>query len=292
MQFVGDYRNNAALSELFFDLASDSFGLDLRGWARRGNWGESYVCYSLLDAGRMVANASVTRMELLGPEPRPVWQIGTVCTRPEYRGRGCARELLSRIIDAARGQGLFLFANPAARGLYEKLGFAPGRREVAPRIALAGAHAPNAHTCASQTSQAAQPYVFRKGSVAEAVDAAAHNAVYSNAFDVRTLPSLAELYLHDFHNEDIWICDEAGICAVWSREGDGLLVHALYGERPGDPARLLGAMVATGAAQAEFEFMPDGWGLAAELHDDGPDEMFTMGLELPARIAFPGMMRA
>lgn len=286
MQFVSDYRNNAVLSEMFFELVHDSFGLDLRGWAQRGNWGESYVCYSIIDEGRMIANASVSHMELLGRRPQAAWQIGTVCTRPEYRGQGCARELLNRIIDAANGQGLFLFANPTARGLYEKLGFHPGQREVAPRIQLTAASAQ------SQAPAAVMPYAFRRGSVAEAVQAAAHNAVYSDVFDVRTLPSLAELYLHDYNKDDIWICDEAGICAVWSHNDDGLQVHALYGKRPADAERLLSTMAATGATQAEFEFMPDGWGMSDYIQDDGPDEMFTMNLELPERIAFPGLMRA
>ena len=69
-------------------------------------------------------------------------------------------------------------------------------------------------------------------------------------------------------------------------------MHALYGKRPADAERLLSAMAATGATQAEFEFMPDGWGMSDYIQDDGPDEMFTMNLELPERIAFPGLMRA
>lgn len=280
MQFVSDYRDNAVLSVMFFDLAYSSFELDLRGWAARGNWGDSYVCYSLIDGGRMVANASVSRMELMGRAHQTAWQIGTVCTRPEYRGRGCARELLGRIVEAVGGQNIFLFANPAARGLYEKLGFKSGRREVAPVVELSGARL------------AARPYAFRRGRVDEAVSAAARNAVYSTVFDVRTLPSLAELYLHDFYSGDIWICDEAGICGVWAREGDRLQVRALYGERPGDAGRLLGALAQTGAASAEFLFVPDGWGIRADALDDGPDEMFTMGLELPEQIAYPELMRA
>lgn len=279
MEYISDYRHDKVLCEKFFELANEAFGLDLAGWAARGGWEEGYVCHTLMDGNRMAANVSTTDMTLIiDGHAQRAFQIGTVYTRPEYRGRGCARELLERVIVEVNGCGMFLFANPTARGLYEKLGFVPAPSEIVPRAHL--------------TAESALPYALRRASVNELRTLAARNRVYSRKFDVNTRACLAELYLHDEYSEVLYVCDEADVGMVLEREGDVMHVRALYGERACDPARLMATLAEGGMRMAEFDFMPDGWGIACTELAQGPDETFVMNMDFPRGIAYPGLMRA
>lgn len=279
MEYVSDYRHDKVLCEKFFELANEAFGLDLAGWAARGGWEEGYVCHTLMDGNRMAANVSTTDMTLIiDGHAQRAFQIGTVYTCPEYRGRGCARELLERVIAEVNGCGMFLFANPTARGLYEKLGFVPAPSEIVPRAHL--------------TAESALPYALRRASVNELRTLAARNRVYSRKFDVNTRACLAELYLHDEYSEVLYVCDEADVGMVLEREGDVMHVRALYGERACDPARLMATLAEGGMRMAEFDFMPDGWGIACTELAQGPDETFVMNMDFPRGIAYPGLMRA
>lgn len=57
-------------------------------------------------------------------ERRNYIQIGTVMTDEAYRGRGLARQLISRILDDFREcDGVYLFGNMNALDFYRKQGF-------------------------------------------------------------------------------------------------------------------------------------------------------------------------
>ncbi|HEY4165286.1 MAG TPA: GNAT family N-acetyltransferase [Reyranella sp.] len=80
----------------------------------------------IFDAGRLVAMAG-ERMSLDGFS-----EVSAVCTHPDYRGRGYAKQLVSlRASDiVARGKTPFLHVfpnNAAAIATYERLGFVPRR---------------------------------------------------------------------------------------------------------------------------------------------------------------------
>ncbi|QEI09298.1 GNAT family N-acetyltransferase [Pigmentiphaga aceris] len=49
--------------------------------------------------------------------------IGLVIVSPDRQGAGIGRELMTRVLDAARGRNLMLNATVAGKPLYEKLGF-------------------------------------------------------------------------------------------------------------------------------------------------------------------------
>jgi ribosomal protein S18 acetylase RimI-like enzyme len=78
--------------------------------------------WGIIQDGRLAAMAG-ERLRLPG-----FGEISAVCTHPDFRGRGYARELMAKVAEPilARGETLFLQAfedNVAAISLYEKLGF-------------------------------------------------------------------------------------------------------------------------------------------------------------------------
>lgn len=89
-------------------------------FARRTNKMGKY--WGIFEDGQLVAMAG-DRLRLAG-----FGEVSAVCTHPDHRGKGYARELISKVAQGAvaRGETPFLQAYPdnvAAIGLYESLGF-------------------------------------------------------------------------------------------------------------------------------------------------------------------------
>jgi ribosomal protein S18 acetylase RimI-like enzyme len=89
-------------------------------FARRTNKMGKY--WGIIESGQLVAMAG-DRLRLAG-----FGEVSAVCTHPEHRGKGYARELISKVAQGvvARGETPFLQAYPdnvAAISLYESLGF-------------------------------------------------------------------------------------------------------------------------------------------------------------------------
>ena len=128
LQVIKDYRNNDEYRRSFNELAGLVFGIDFEGWYQMGGWNENYLCYSCLDAGKVVANVSVNKMDLVWEGKRTkALQVGTVMTHPEYRGLGLATRLMQEVLRDYSGTYpyIYLFAHEGAAGFYSQFGFIP-----------------------------------------------------------------------------------------------------------------------------------------------------------------------
>jgi GNAT superfamily N-acetyltransferase len=129
------YCDDPQARTAFKSFLIDIFGLDLTEWERCGYWDERYVPYSLFDTGgRIVASSSLYSMDAVLDGRRCVMgQISAMGTRPEFRRRGLARQLLEgAMLDAAAHgyAGTFLFASDEALPFYRRCGFAPVAEEA------------------------------------------------------------------------------------------------------------------------------------------------------------------
>ena len=124
-EIVKHYRENAALRASFNALAEETFGLNFENWYQNGFWGGNYEPYSVFEDGRIVANVSLNRTDMLiGGETERIYQLGTVMTDPAYRNRGYIRALMAEIEkDIADADGIYLFANDSVVEFYPKFGF-------------------------------------------------------------------------------------------------------------------------------------------------------------------------
>lgn len=129
MQIVKHYRHNKALRDSFNELAEATFGLNFENWYQNGFWGDNYDPYSIVIDGRVVANVSVNRTDMLiGGKRRKLYQLGTVMTHPEYRNRGLIRAIMEEVDkDLAGADGVYLFGNDDVVEFYPKFGFVPGK---------------------------------------------------------------------------------------------------------------------------------------------------------------------
>ena len=102
-----------------------------RNWAAqlRTPWGQSHLDrVALVDGPHVMCSAKRYALSLrLDGRIRSVLGIGAVFTAAAHRGRGCARELLTRLFDTAvtEGQEFAMLFSEIAPAFYEQLDFVP-----------------------------------------------------------------------------------------------------------------------------------------------------------------------
>lgn len=129
MQIIKEYRNDDALRSSFNALAEETFGLNFENWYQNGFWGDNYAPYSILEDGKIVANVSLNRTDMvIGGHHKRFYQLGTVMTAPEYRNRGYIRAIMKEVEkDMTDADGVYLFGNDNVVDFYPKFGFVPGK---------------------------------------------------------------------------------------------------------------------------------------------------------------------
>jgi len=123
---MNNYRDNDLLRHSFNELAQKTFGIDFEDWYRNGFWDDSYQPYSAVEDGRVVANVSVNRTDMVYKGTvRHFLQLGTVMTDETYRNQGLCRRLMEWIeADCGRtAEGVYLFANDSVLDFYPRFRF-------------------------------------------------------------------------------------------------------------------------------------------------------------------------
>ena len=129
MEIRKDYRDEKILRDSFNALAEETFGLNFENWYQMGYWKDNYNPYSVVVDGKVVANVSVNRTDMLiNGERKHLYQLGTVMTAQEYRNQGLIRAIMAEVEkDLADADGIYLFANDGVVDFYPKFGFVPGK---------------------------------------------------------------------------------------------------------------------------------------------------------------------
>lgn len=123
---IYNYRDNDKYRQGFGRLAKAIYGIDFENWYQRGFWNDRYICYSMADDDKVVANVSVNKMDIIwNGLPRKALQIGSVMTDQEYRGQGLAAKLMDIVLKEyePKYDFLYLYANENVLEFYPKFGF-------------------------------------------------------------------------------------------------------------------------------------------------------------------------
>jgi GNAT superfamily N-acetyltransferase len=93
-------------------------------WRDWGLWADDYIACSWIENSVVLANASLTRMQLcVDGHWQRAWQLGAVGCLPAQRGRGLARACLDVALQICGSDPVLLFANPQVRAFYPRFGF-------------------------------------------------------------------------------------------------------------------------------------------------------------------------
>lgn len=121
-----DFKQQDHYRASFNRLSQLVFGIEFEAWFQKGCWDDDYICHSIVSDNEIIANISVSRMNLVidGVTMKAI-QIGTVMTHPEYRGQGYSKQLMEYVLKTYEKtcDFVFLFANNTVLDFYPKFGF-------------------------------------------------------------------------------------------------------------------------------------------------------------------------
>lgn len=247
-------------------------------WIEWGCWDDAYIAYVAFDGDTPVANVSRTRMRLLvdGAE-RTGWQLGAVCTRPEFRGHGLGRRLLEAALADCGSDPVLLFANPTVRDFYPRFGFVPCGEwtfEAAHAAVPAGTLAP--------TLDPADPKVR-----ARIRRLAAEGLPCTQRFGARGHGDIALWYLA---NGFVPAPREPqpGTLVFCTRRDDCLVLHEVLSEGAVDLAALIPSLIDSPIRRLRFDFTPERlWSQAQAVAIDSEADLFVRGFAPMERHRFP-----
>ena len=216
---VKNYRNDKTLRDSFNTLAEATFGLNFENWYQMGYWQDNYNPYSLVLDGKVVANVSVNRTDMvIHGERRKFYQLGTVMTYPEYRNQGFIRAIMKEVDkDIADADGVYLFANDGVVEFYPKFGFVPGK-EYLYRKAV-----DQAGECRMENIP---------------MDKVENREELLRAMEGNTFPlgcrmvdnsGLIFFYVAQFMQENVYFCEDLNAWVIAEEEDGVLTIHNVFG---------------------------------------------------------------
>lgn len=216
MTIVKHYRENAALRASFNALAEATFGLNFENWYALGYWSDNYAPYSVLEDGKIVANVSVNRTDMVVEGQRKrLYQLGTVMTHPDYRNRGYIRAIMAEVEkDIADADGVFLFANDSVLDFYPKFGFRRNQEFVYSRAVEQSGE------CIMK--QVPMDVPENRNRLAAAME----SSTFRTECTMVDNPGLIFFYAAQFMQENVYTVDNTWIIA--EPEASSLLIHNVF----------------------------------------------------------------
>ncbi|WP_083205196.1 hypothetical protein [Bacillus sp. FJAT-27264] len=65
IDLVSDYKDNKAYRDSFNKLTTLAFDINFEVWYQKGFWDDRYICYSFLRDSEVIANVSVSKMDVV-----------------------------------------------------------------------------------------------------------------------------------------------------------------------------------------------------------------------------------
>jgi GNAT superfamily N-acetyltransferase len=244
--------------------------ISFRGWHEHGGWDDRYVAFALADGDRIVANASLMRMDVVLRDQRMRgWQLGAVGTLAEHRGHGLQAELIPRLLEHTGAQDpVFLFANHNVLDFYPRFGFERVREclfRVDCRVTPDGPPL--------RTLDLASP-----GDRALLLRIAARAEPVTTLFGARDYGTTILWYWSNFHRHNLRHAPDHDAVLVVAHDDDLLRIYDVLTATPLDLAAYLPRLVSGPVTQLEFGFTPTRYWPDATVRADYTDSpLFVRG---------------
>jgi predicted N-acetyltransferase YhbS len=257
--------------EAFHEYVARVFpGVSFRRWAEYGGWQDGYRVFAVLDADRIVASASLTRMDVV-LQGRVVrgWQLGAVGTDPDYRGRGLQRRVMQHVLAQAGAEDLvFLFANEDVLDFYPRFGFRREREHV--------------FTSPHRAQPVGTP--LRVLAPDKAEDRALLARVAAGAepttarFGARRYETILLWYFCNFHGEHVRYVPEHDALIVAEQAGSTLRVYDVLARAAFDLAPHLQRLIGAPIERLDFLYSPErDWPSAQPAREYSDSPLFVRG---------------
>lgn len=251
-KILKNYRDDKKLRDSFNALAEKTFdGLNFEDWYQNGFWGDNYNPYSVVLDGKVVANVSVNRTDLMiGGERKRIYQLGTVMTDENYRNRGLIRAIMAEVDrDTADGDGVYLFGNDNVVEFYPKFGFRKGKEYLYTKAV------DQIGPCRMGNIPMTQPAEW------EVLSSAMASSTFETGCRMVDNPELIFFYVSQFMQENVFYCAELDAWAIAEIEDGNLLLHNVFSSKSVTLDAVIGAF-GSGISTVTLGFAPKdatGW---------------------------------
>ena len=284
-ELVFDYRYDERLKASFNDLAIKTFGLDFRDWYNKGYWNDQYIPYSLVKEGKVIANASISKMSLvINGERLNGIQIGTVMTDENYRNQGLSKQLMRTILkkyeDAC--DVMYLFANNTVLDFYPKFGFT---RIHESEFSL------DLTKKTIQSNKANIQRLTMEQDHAILENYAKNRQVNSSIVDVEQNESLLMFYFTIVFHHAIYYLEDLETIVLMEEDEGVLNIYDIISIQPFDAETVLASIVKDTTKKVVFYFTPDFAmeGMTATIMPNDDDTLFVLSKKplLKGNFMFP-----
>lgn len=220
-ELIKNYRDNDKLRASFNELAEKTFGLNFENWYQNGFWTDNYNPYSIVDNGKVVANVSVNKTNMVwNGQKRTFIQLGTVMTEENYRNQGLIRKIMDEIETDYAGNidGMYLFANDSVVQFYPKFGFKPGSETVYfTEVSI-------------DTDATIEQISMSTKKEWDILQNAIMNCEGFSAFEMVENSGLYMFYISQFMQENVYFAKELNTYVIAEIEDSELFIHAVISE--------------------------------------------------------------
>jgi predicted N-acetyltransferase YhbS len=245
-------------------------GVTFARWAELGCWDERYTGYALADGTEVVANVSVSRMDvLLQGRTLQALQLGSVGVTPEWRGRGLARACMQRVLAGLpETQLVYLFANPSVLAFYPRFGF----RRVPQHVFGAERFIQPARQTLPRLS------IDRASDRSLLHELSARARPVTSHFGARDYGTTLLWYWDNFYRDSLFYAARDRAIVITEHDEDALRICDVVASQPLALAPLLPHVAVRVARRLEFGFEPEQlWPEAAALRIDDTSPLFVRG---------------
>ena len=288
MEYVADYLEDANLFLSFNELAAKTFSLDFSAWKNSGCCDGTYIPHSFVHEGRIIANVSVTKTEMMinGKEVKGI-QIGTVMTDQSFRGRGLSRKLIESVLDEySYAELIYLFANNSVLDFYPKFGFVSSdefiycNENITSFEILSGKR----RLCGGNPED-----------ISLLKDKLSKRNFQSKCFGVKGSVSVPLWHFLNTYTDAFHYISPLDCVAVYSILNDELQLYDIISESPLKAVDLIPYIIESGVKKIIYHFMPDDFDSCAVRGGKFVyDKMFYLGrnIRLPDELKYPAVYTA
>lgn len=284
-ELIYDYKDNEIYRHSFNKLSKMVFGIDFENFYQSGAWNDRYVCYSYIDKSAIIANVSVSKLDLIiNGEKMKALQIGTVMTHPEYRGRGLAGKLMKYVLDKYEDEYeiIYLFANDSVLDFYPKYGFKPLKQSQ---------FTTNTNVALSNINQIRKLDVMKNDDLKIIQKLAAERRPVSKTLGVDSSYHLLMFYCLYVFREAIYYLDSLDTIVIYNNNNGVINIYDIVSREKSDFKDIISRISSDKEQKVVFHFTPDfeGINLDRVSYDDLDDMLFVKSktIVIPENVFFP-----
>lgn len=217
-KLVKSYRDNEELRNSFNELAEKTFGLNFENWYQNGFWTDNYNPYSIVKDGKVIANVSVNRTDMMwNGKKKTLIQLGTVMTEESYRNQGLIRRIMEEIDNEYMDKidGMYLFGNDRVVEFYPKFGFRPSFETEYYKEVQNNEEVSMKQICMNKKEEW---YDFQKQ---------IENCKRFSSFEMVENSQLYMFYISQFMQENVYYSESLNAHAIAEVEGSELYIHGV-----------------------------------------------------------------